>query len=594
MSPAPHHTPAARRWTLPTIWAILLVGGVLTSSLLTACLRRGPEDAPPAAGGGATPAAGALPPKLFDGWPTDAKTGLKKPDVALILSGQQHSYLKFCGCSTPQLGGFERRYNFMMTLKGMGWPLVAADLGDLVEFTDGIHDQALLKYETAMKALEVLTYSAIGLGVDDFSLPLIDGMARFTLQRPNAFPRVLAANLDPGYRAANFPNAGNGPPSMIGDWQPATVPGAPPVGITSLIGNATMKDILRVAPQVQFAPNSVAVLQAVLKEMNAAKVEFRVLLYHGPVPAAQKIAQQFPNQFHVILCQSDEDTPPAQPQVVGQTNIIRVGHKGKFVGVVGAYRTGKADKPFDLHYQVAPLGEDFETAKAKEAGHPVLKLLDWYAQEVKVQGLLERTPVRPVPVPAILAPQNVKLSYVGTEKCLSCHQAEAAVWQKSKHAHAYNALVNVANKPTMRQYDPECIKCHVVGYSFPGGFVNHVKTTDKMNVGCESCHGPGSAHSTVPGNEKFKLAMSPWKGDDKAALLPSPATLKQGFAAMTPKEQAVYNRVNGDMCQKCHDPDNDPHFKFEEYWPKVIHGKNAGKANAPAAAVKAVLPPMAK
>ena len=26
------------------------------------------------------------------------------------------------------------------------------------------------------------------------------------------------------------------------------------------------------------------------------------------------------------------------------------------------------------------------------------------------------------------------------------------------------------------------------------------------------------------------------------------------------------------LCVKCHDPDNSPHFKFEEYWPRVEHG----------------------
>src|SRR5262245_37326036 len=113
-SPAP-----ARRWPVAaTVLGLLLVGGVLTTSLLTACWRRGPEDGPPeASGGGSAPPASDPPaPRLFRDWPTD-----RKPDIALILSGQQHSYLKFCGCSSPQLGGFERRYNFMAQLRGRGW-----------------------------------------------------------------------------------------------------------------------------------------------------------------------------------------------------------------------------------------------------------------------------------------------------------------------------------------------------------------------------------------------------------------------------------------------------------------------------------------
>src|SRR5262249_25308301 len=53
-----------------------------------------------------------------------------KPDLALLLSGQQHGYIKPCGCSEPQFGGLTRRYNFLQMLKAGGWPVVAADLGD--------------------------------------------------------------------------------------------------------------------------------------------------------------------------------------------------------------------------------------------------------------------------------------------------------------------------------------------------------------------------------------------------------------------------------------------------------------------------------
>lgn len=73
-----------------------------------------------------SPSSKPLPPALFQSWPNRA------PDVAVVLTGEQHSYLKFCGCSQPQLGGLERRYNFIAKLKDKGWPVVAFDLGDIV------------------------------------------------------------------------------------------------------------------------------------------------------------------------------------------------------------------------------------------------------------------------------------------------------------------------------------------------------------------------------------------------------------------------------------------------------------------------------
>src|SRR5262249_26813548 len=63
--------------------------------------------------------------KLVEGW--------DKPDLVLVLSGQQHGYLKPCGCSRPQVGGLERRYNFLKTLEAKGWPVVAVDLGDVAQ-----------------------------------------------------------------------------------------------------------------------------------------------------------------------------------------------------------------------------------------------------------------------------------------------------------------------------------------------------------------------------------------------------------------------------------------------------------------------------
>ena len=36
-------------------------------------------------------------------------------------------------------------------------------------------------------------------------------------------------------------------------------------------------------------------------------------------------------------------------------------------------------------------------------------------------------------------------------------------------------------------------------------------------------------------------------------------------------------KVDG-VCQKCHDTDNDPSFRFEERWPKIVHGKKPAAA----------------
>jgi hypothetical protein len=435
-----------------------------------------------------------------------------------------------------------------------------------------------------MKALEILEYSAIGIGADDFALPLLDGMSRFALQKPDAFPRALAANLDPTYRNQNFPHPNKANESMIGDWLPVQVKGGPKVGVASLIGADEMKKITAKDPNVRFAPNNAVVVGSALAAMDAAKVDVKFLLFQGSFAGAKAIAQQhFPDKFDVILCLSEEDTPPSQADQLGKTMIVRVGHRGRFIGVVGAFRTGEPKRPFDFYYQSVALGEEYETAKDKEADHPVLKLLDYYAAEVKSQDFLKRTIQRPIALPQGVG--NVTLKFIGSQECAKCHAQDFAIWQKSKHEHAFDALVKVANKPTQRQFDPECVSCHVTGLGQKSGYDGMPATRLLRNVNCENCHGPGNLHAQAPMNPVLAKAMSPWKANPQDCL-PLPATIQKGFDAMTPAEKAIYVRVN-DMCTKCHDIDNDPHFKFDKNWLQIIHGKNANAPiPAPAAAAQ--------
>src|SRR5262249_54768125 len=151
--------------------------------------------------------------------------------------------------------------------------------------------------------------------------------------------------------------------------------------------------------------------------------------------------------------------------------------------------------------------------------------------------------------------------------------AEYARWQQSGHSHAFDALATKATKPTLRQYDPECIVCHTIGFAHQSGYVDEKATPALKNVGCENCHGPGSGHSRAPKDPKYVAMLSPWKvnaGD----YLPSVEKLAKGRESLTEAETKILLRVDG-VCKKCHDLENDPHFDFEKFWPKVVHGKGA-------------------
>lgn len=80
--------------------------------------------------------------------------------------------------------------------------------------------------------------------------------------------------------------------------------------------------------------------------------------------------------------------------------------------------------------------------------------------------------------------------YVGSDACASCHAPAHTWWQSHPHGRAY-ATLEQRNK----QFHLSCVGCHVTGYERPGGStVTHLLDGALRNVGCEVCHGPGSAH----------------------------------------------------------------------------------------------------
>jgi hypothetical protein len=90
-------------------------------------------------------------------------------------------------------------------------------------------------------------------------------------------------------------------------------------------------------------------------------------------------------------------------------------------------------------------------------------------------------------------------SFVGVESCSTCHDDARRVWDKTAHAHAYATL-----SKEFKEYNLDCVSCHVTGYDLPGGStVTHV--SELTNVQCEVCHGPGSKHAAKPTKVKMPI-----------------------------------------------------------------------------------------
>jgi hypothetical protein len=557
-----HMNAAAGTWAKRTKVSALIIAGV--GCLVVGMCPQAPTLTPQAAVTPPTPALLKRLP-LFDRWPKG------KPDVAIIITGEQHSHIKFCGCSVPQLGGFERRANFIAQLKDKGWPIVALDLGDLVERKkNDLLSQTLLKYRTSMQALDLLGYSAIGLGQNEFNLPLLDGLAQYTLQIPNANPKVLAANLN--NRALNYPSGiGNG--SMIGDAVViAGDKGQPKIGTLALVAPSVQSNITD--PQHQFAKNK-EVIASALAAFAKAEVTVRVLLYQGTPDEATNLAKACP-EFHLIVCKCPTEAAPSEPTMIDKTMLVMVGWKGREVGIAGVFRDAQNPRKFELHWEKVEMTDEYETPEAKVADHPMIKLMQEYAQQVKDQNLLLEFAKKKVPHPLKVNYPDKKVEFVGSKACQACHLEEFAIWKDSQHSHAFATLVNDAKKPSLRQFDGECVGCHTIGFEFVSGFKSEQDTPNLKDVGCENCHGPGSLHVAASKEKLHYGDLSPWK------LQPNDRVM----LANGKYDPKILLKIDG-ICQKCHDGDSDPVFGFEVIWPKIAHGK---KQDAAAPIMGAALP----
>ena len=95
-------------------------------------------------------------------------------------------------------------------------------------------------------------------------------------------------------------------------------------------------------------------------------------------------------------------------------------------------------------------------------------------------------------VETIAAVPEGHASYVGGAVCATCHPGAHAFWEQTAHATAIQTLID-----RTKEFDRNCIGCHVTGYRETGGSVlGDLRGLE--NVQCEQCHGQGSLHATNP------------------------------------------------------------------------------------------------
>jgi hypothetical protein len=110
--------------------------------------------------------------------------------------------------------------------------------------------------------------------------------------------------------------------------------------------------------------------------------------------------------------------------------------------------------------------------------------------------------------------------FVGSKVCKKCHLKQHKSWEATLMGQAFETLrpgvkaeaKTAAGLDADKDYttDATCLSCHTTGYGKPGGFVSEAETPELAGVGCESCHGAGSAYTVEEvhslKNKEFKTA----------------------------------------------------------------------------------------
>jgi hypothetical protein len=405
--------------------------------------------------------------------------------MTIVYSGNLNGELEPCGCTEEgNLGGIKRRATLLKKLRRENPNLFTVSAGGLLS-SDGPDDR--LKSEYILKGFSYLDYDAIGVQWRD----LVYG--------PEF---VFSAKL----------------PWVISNWKNNTVPaqrvikhGGQQLAFFNWLdpADSPMRQMQGQHSLVQNAPSRL------LTGLQRAKQRHQVTLLVSTLKAEQLSKVISLNNVDILIERAAYENY-GQPRKVGKTLVLTPGSRGM--------RLGK----LDLEIQ----NERIKSWKNKVLAMPTAiadapELAAWYKEyNARVKAnYLKHVELRK-------KQESGKGPYVGEEVCATCHAEQHKIWAKSLHATAYEKLEDV-NKA----FDPECIKCHTVGYDKPGGFIDINLTGNLIGVQCESCHGAGREHAETKGTHPVPTEFWP------------------------PKK----------ICAQCHVHEHSPSFKFETYWPKVAH-----------------------
>ena len=377
-----------------------------------------------------------------------------RPDtITIFFTGNELGALKPCGCSGGQLGGLDRRPAIFDRVPEEQRLII--DTGTLVE-SEG--DQDRIKFNIIIQAFAMLGYDLVSFSEKDLEI------IRNYFGSLDDISSILNIITPAG------PSGLNAPAKFTQRFilQNQTID----VSIATIDVNSTPIEFIG---EAYFSPSNDDEAQSQLVNI--------LILNRCDPELIDSIAEKIP-AVDCLVCPAESD----EPMIIGDPNnkplAFSMGRKGRYISKLHIDTTQTGDKP-KLSFEVKAVTEDLIPDEH------LINLYKDYQQIVKEQNLLD--------FPRFPMPEG--LHYAGSESCADCHQFAYIEWMSKPHADAYATLEEVGS-----QYDPECVKCHVVGIDYESGFLSELKTPLMKDVGCEVCHGAGSKHNADPNEINMPIA----------------------------------------------------------------------------------------
>jgi len=512
--------------------------------------------------------------------PGDTEAGEREPESpgpegagVFFLAGLK-GYLEPCGCTADVLlGGAERIVGYVRAARELYGGSMMVDGGDTFfeerEIPEHLVPQERAKADVIAAMHRAMETRAMVPGERDFALG-----AEFYLETARGTgAEVLGANLAV---------AGEALPATaireVGEWR---------IGVVG----AVQPELFEGIDGVEAGAAEPAVAEAI-ESLPGPELDATVVLFHGGLKAAKQLLAGGPAVDFVVV--GHDPREPGGADAAGNGYTLEAFDQGRYVGVLKLFGADQS-RPFvdaqpgseselaEVEEKIAHVEQSLEKVAPEpgEEAPPIqerlqdrLKRLREKRQTIE-EGELEVSEERRsflyrsvamkpgYPVAPQIRSERVEYNrelesltkqvdreippveegeatYVGTNQCTGCHTEAHEFWKGTSHAGAMETL-----EQRDKAWDERCVKCHVVGYGEPGGsLVGKLEYSAEVDgreirknlrdVGCESCHGPGSKHRAKPvgaGGE--------------------PQNIESGA------EPAV--------CGDCHVPEHSPDFEYGSY-----------------------------